>query len=155
MLSLLQHPRIRSLNLRRPFRRRLTPFIVRRPERKGGIVTEGLRVLGVVMLPAAAVAGLLVMFFDWRARLLSRIRGDRNRPQGGVRGNRVLSFDVLDVSRPSNGDRTFLQAVMSLAAAAGIALLFPLVMLVVGLPVVLAVRGVLNVIGWIVGAAPQ
>ena len=64
-----------------------------------------------------------------------------------------VASDVLDVSRPSNGDRTFLHGLVSLAAAAGIALLLPLAMLLVGLPVVFAVRGVLEVIGWIVGVA--
>jgi hypothetical protein len=31
--------------------------------------------LGVVMLSATIVASLLVLYFDWRARLLSRVRG--------------------------------------------------------------------------------
>lgn len=66
---------------------------------------------------------------------------------------RAVSSDVLDVSRPSGGDRTFLQGLVSLAAAAGIALLVPFVILIVGLPVVLAVRGAVGVIGWIVGVA--
>jgi hypothetical protein len=68
---------------------------------------------------------------------------------------RAVASDVLDVSRPSSGDPTFLQALMSLAGAAGIALLVPFAMLLVGLPVVLAVRGVLEVIDWIVGVALQ
>lgn len=66
---------------------------------------------------------------------------------------RAVASDVLDVSRPSNGDRTFLHRLVSLAGAAGIALLLPLAILLVGLPVVFAVRGVLEVIGWIVGGA--
>ena len=68
---------------------------------------------------------------------------------------RAVASDVLDVSRPRSGDRTFLQALTSLAGAAGIALLVPFAILLVGLPVVLAVRGVLEVIGWIVGVARQ
>jgi hypothetical protein len=66
---------------------------------------------------------------------------------------RAVASDVLDVSRPSRGDRTFLQGLVSLAAAAGIALLVPVAMLLAGLPVVFAVRGVVEVIGWIVGVA--
>lgn len=68
---------------------------------------------------------------------------------------RAVASDVLDVSRPSSGDRTFLQSLVSLAGAAGIALLFPIAILLVGLPVVLAVRGVLEVIGWLVGVSLQ
>ena len=68
---------------------------------------------------------------------------------------RAVASDVLDVSRPSNGDRTFLQGLVSLAGAAGIALLVPVAILLVGLPVVFAVRGVLEVIGWIVGVAQR
>jgi hypothetical protein len=63
---------------------------------------------------------------------------------------RTAKPDVLDVSRPS-GDRTFLQGLVSLAGAAGIALLVPFAILLVGLPVVLAVRGVVEVIGWLLG----
>jgi hypothetical protein len=40
-------------------------------------LTEEVRLLGLVMLPAAIVAGLLVVYFDWRARLLSRMRDER------------------------------------------------------------------------------
>lgn len=66
---------------------------------------------------------------------------------------RAVASDVLDVSRPSSRDRTFLQVLVSLAGAVGIALLVPVAILLVGLPVVFAVRGVLEVIGWIVGVA--
>ena len=54
-----------------------------------------------------------------------------------------------------SADRTFLQGLVSLAGAAGIALLVPFAILLVGLPVVLAVRGVLEVIGWLFGVALQ
>jgi hypothetical protein len=40
--------------------------------------TEEVRVFGLVMLPTAIVAGLLVVFFDWRAELLNQIRDERN-----------------------------------------------------------------------------
>lgn len=67
---------------------------------------------------------------------------------------RAVSSDLLDVSRPSDGDRTFLQGLVSLAAAAGIALLLPLVIPLV-CPVVLAVRGAVEVIRWIVGVVQR
>ena len=41
-------------------------------------LTEEVRVFGLVMLPTAIVAGLLVVYFDWRAKLLSPIRDERN-----------------------------------------------------------------------------
>ena len=61
----------------------------------------------------------------------------------------------LDHSRPNSGYRTFLQGLVSLAGATGIALLVPIAILVVGLPVVLAVRGVLEAIGWVFDVALQ
>jgi hypothetical protein len=57
--------------------------------------------------------------------------------------------DVLDVSRPKV-ERTFLQALVSVGGAAGIALLVPFVILVAAAPFVLAVRGVAEGIAWIV-----
>jgi hypothetical protein len=41
-------------------------------------LTEEVRVFGLVMLPTVIVAGLLVVYFDWRAKLLDRIRDERN-----------------------------------------------------------------------------
>ena len=41
-------------------------------------LTEEARVFGLVMLPTAIVAGLLVVYFDWRAKLLNRMRDERN-----------------------------------------------------------------------------
>ena len=69
---------------------------------------------------------------------------------------RAVASDVLDVSRPSSRqtERSF-RGLVSLAGAAGIALLVPFAILLVGLPVVLAVRGVLEVIGWLFGVALQ
>ena len=49
------------------------------------------------------------------------------------------------------GERTFLQGLVSLAGAAGIALFVPVAILLVGLPVVLTVRGVLELFGWLFG----
>ena len=40
-------------------------------------LTEEVRVIGLIALPAAIVASLLVMYFDWRARLQRRILAER------------------------------------------------------------------------------
>jgi len=59
--------------------------------------------------------------------------------------------DVVDVSRPTSEGRTFLQGLVSLTGAAGIALMVPLVILLIGLPIALPVRGLLQVVGWVPG----
>jgi hypothetical protein len=40
-------------------------------------LTEQVKVSGLVMLSTAIVAGLLVVYFDWRAKVLNRIRDQR------------------------------------------------------------------------------
>ncbi|MGB2712967.1 MAG: hypothetical protein WBC51_02230 [Vicinamibacterales bacterium] len=69
-------------------------------------------------------------------------------------GERWHGFsDVVDVSRPTREGRTFLQGLVSLTGAAGIALAVPFVILLIGLPIALAVRGLLEVVGWVLGVA--
>ena len=41
-------------------------------------LSEGLRVVGLVMLPIVIVAGLLVVYFEWRTKLLNRFRDGRH-----------------------------------------------------------------------------
>ena len=41
-------------------------------------LTSEVRVFGLVMLPTAIVAGLLVLYFDWRAKLRHQILADRD-----------------------------------------------------------------------------
>jgi hypothetical protein len=41
-------------------------------------LTSEVRVFGLVMLPTAIVAGLLVVYFDWRAKLRNRILTNRD-----------------------------------------------------------------------------
>ena len=49
--------------------------------------------------------------------------------------------------------RTFLQALVSFAGAAAIVLTVPFMILLIGLPLALAVRGLLEVIAWVFGIA--
>ena len=58
---------------------------------------------------------------------------------------------IIDVSRRSGADRTFLQGLGSLTGTAGIALLVPFAILLVGLPMALSIRGVLELFGWLFG----
>ena len=61
--------------------------------------------------------------------------------------------DVVAVSRPAHADRTFLQALASLFGAAGLALLMGVAILLIGLPIALVVRGLLEAISWLFGIA--
>jgi hypothetical protein len=54
-----------------------------------------------------------------------------------------------DVSRPGGDERTAIDVLISLAAACGIVLLVPFVVLLVGLPIALLVRGVTDALGWL------
>ncbi len=56
--------------------------------------------------------------------------------------------DVIDVSLPRTR-RTFLQGLVSLGGAAGIALLVPFAILLIGLPIALVVRGIAEAVGWL------
>lgn len=62
------------------------------------------------------------------------------------------AIDVIDVSLPHR-ERTFLDILVSVAGAAGLALMVPLVMLLIGLPLVLAIRGLLGLFAWGSGIA--
>jgi len=41
-------------------------------------LTSEVREFGLVMLPTAIVAGLLVVYFDWRAKLRRRVLAERD-----------------------------------------------------------------------------
>ena len=64
---------------------------------------------------------------------------------------RLHMADGIDVSGSAHGERTFLQALVSLFGAAGLALLFSVAILLIGLPIALVVRGVLEAVGWLFG----
>src|SRR5690348_2012064 len=57
--------------------------------------------------------------------------------------------DVIDVSRPDDSERTFAQALVSFAGAAGVGLLVPVGILLVGIPVALGVRGLIEAAEWL------
>lgn len=61
----------------------------------------------------------------------------------------IAAAGVIDVSRPTSGERTFIQALTSFGGAAGIALVVPFVILLVALPATLAVRGALEAVTWV------
>jgi hypothetical protein len=69
----------------------------------------------------------------------------------GIAARLGTSSWIIDVSRRSGAERTFLQGLVSLAGAAGIALLVPFAILLVGLPIALSIRGVLELFGWLFG----
>ena len=58
---------------------------------------------------------------------------------------------VVDVSRHAHADRTYLQGIVSLFGGAGLALLAGVAILLLGLPIVLVVRGLLEAVGWLFG----
>ena len=86
---------------------------------------------------------------DLDVDLAHRASGQTLLTDAGERGNGFT--DVIDVSRPTRGGRTFLQGLVSLAGAAGIALAVPFVILLIGMPIALAVRGLLEAVGWVLG----
>jgi hypothetical protein len=59
--------------------------------------------------------------------------------------------EPVDVSPPHTTGRRFLQRLTSLVGATGMALLFPVVILLIGLPVALVVRGIAEAIAWLLG----
>jgi hypothetical protein len=62
-----------------------------------------------------------------------------------------VKADLIDVSSPGADGRTFLKGLVSLAGAAGIALLVPFVILMIGMPIALAVGGVVEAASWLIG----
>lgn len=54
-----------------------------------------------------------------------------------------------DPSQPGGGEWTFMEVASSVAAACGLVLLVPFVVLLVGLPIALLVRGVSGGLGWL------
>jgi hypothetical protein len=58
---------------------------------------------------------------------------------------------IVDLSEPGRPARTPLQALTSSVGAAGLALLVPVAILALGLPIALAGRAVLELLDWLLG----
>jgi hypothetical protein len=61
----------------------------------------------------------------------------------------ALVNDVVILGGGSRGGRTLIQRLATLAGAMGVALMVPVAILAVGLPVVLLVRGIVEAITWL------
>lgn len=72
---------------------------------------------------------------------------DEGRPDEAV----AARPGVIDISRPAV-DRTFMQAAVSIAGAGGLALLVPLGILLIGVPLALSARGLIEAAGWLFAA---
>ncbi len=64
----------------------------------------------------------------------------------------AATSDAIGVWRPHSPERTFLQVLVSLAGAVGVVLLAPLAIILVGLPIVLVVGALLELLPWLVAA---
>lgn len=62
-----------------------------------------------------------------------------------------VKAEMIDVSRPPTDGRTFIRGLVSLAGAAGIALLVPFVILLIAMPMALAVGSVVGAVSWLMG----
>jgi hypothetical protein len=81
-------------------------------------------------------------------------RMDQGRPMEIATESRhtVVSRDgVVGTSPEVSRDMTYVDIAISFAGATGIVLLVPVAILLVGLPVVLSVRGVVEALGWLFG----
>src|SRR3954468_7270603 len=56
---------------------------------------------------------------------------------------------AIDRLPPRTGERTFIDALTSLTAASGLVLLVPFAILLVGVPIALVVRGLLEALRWL------
>ena len=65
---------------------------------------------------------------------------------------RSINDHIMDVSRGKSSERSFAQPLISLFGAMGLALIVPLAILLIGLPVALVVRGLIEVVGWLLGS---
>jgi hypothetical protein len=63
--------------------------------------------------------------------------------------SRTTAAGISDVPRPGGGEWTFIDVVSSVAAACGLVVLVPFVVLLVGLPIALLVRGVTDALGFL------
>src|SRR3954468_24333301 len=65
------------------------------------------------------------------------------------RASAPAAAGAIDRSRLRTGERTFIDALTSLTAAGGLVLLVPFAVLLVGVPIALVVRGLLEAVRWL------
>lgn len=78
---------------------------------------------------------------------LSRSSAEIVRDEGAPRLDTIQDVIILDGG--FRGQRTALQWLMTLAGAVGVALLVPIAIVLVGLPVALGVRGIVEAVTWL------
>jgi hypothetical protein len=64
-------------------------------------------------------------------------------------GIRAIQPDAIETCPSSSVDLTFTQSLLSLAGAVGIALVVPVVILLIGVPIALSVRGLTELVEWL------
>ena len=67
-----------------------------------------------------------------------------------AKGRVDMGGGIVDVSRTETGRPTFRQSLVSIAAAVGIALLVPFTILLIGLPIALGGRGIVEAVSWLI-----
>jgi hypothetical protein len=87
------------------------------------------------------------------ARPAAALRVEDNAARGAITTNPEtrppVAVEVIDVAHPSHDEWTVFGALTSIAAASGVVLLVPFVILLVGLPIALVVRGLIEVVTWL------
>jgi hypothetical protein len=80
---------------------------------------------------------------------MARLRPPRAETEARLDAPPFGMAGVIDLSRPAGSEATFVQRLGSIAGAAGVALLLPVAILLIGLPLALAARGIAGVAEWI------
>jgi hypothetical protein len=87
------------------------------------------------------------------ARPAAAQRVEDNAARGAIATNadkrQPAAVGLIDVAQPSRDEQTVIGALISIAAASGIVLLVPFVILLVGLPIALLVRGFVEAATWL------
>jgi hypothetical protein len=80
---------------------------------------------------------------------IARPASDGANRQVGAADVATVRENVIDVSRHTLGGRTLIRGLVSLTGAAGIILLVPIAILIIGLPVALVVRLLVEAVPWL------
>lgn len=86
-----------------------------------------------------------------RPQPVARAPYDTPREVNVMRGppSASAAAEGITISRPPTRERSFIEGVISLAAACGIVLLAPFAILLVGVPIALLVRGLVEAFRWL------